>query len=180
VSSFSCDLIDALSAGGNFVSAYIFCSNENEDFILTPLTILKRLIVSILSSFPQITISHISNLSLQRFQEVGSSAFAAWELLKEILEIVQDVMVEKAQELYIIIDRLDLVVSDETFGVQKQLIPRLQEVSQRWRNTRVVLTSTVMAERVGTLKDEEGWLRNVWLDTGSAVLMEDWVVDEEW
>lgn len=180
VSSFSVDLIDALSASSNFVSAYIFCSNENDDFVLTPLAILQRLITSILESFPQITISHISTLSLRRFQQVHNSGFKAWDLLVEILEIVQDVMVEKAQELYIIIDRLDLAMSDETFGVQKQLIPRLQEISQRWRNTRVVVTSTVMADRVGTLRDEDGWLKNVWLDTERAVGMDDTGAYDDW
>jgi hypothetical protein len=180
VSSFSVDLIDALSAGENFVSAYIFCSSDNTELNLTPVEILQRLIISILLSFPQITISHISLLSIRRFQEVGQSGFKAWELLKEILEIVQDIMVEKSQELYIIIDRLDLCTSDEVFGIQKQLIPRLQEISQRWRNTRVVLSSTVMVERVGTLRSEEGWLKNVWLDTGCAVSMDDADVYDDW
>jgi hypothetical protein len=146
------------------------------DLIQTPTLILRRLIATLLTSFPQITISHISTLTLSRFHELQSSSsnFRTWDLLVEILEIVQDVMVENRQELYIIIDRLDKCVSDdESFGVRKHLIPRLQEIPQRWRNTRVVVTSTVMAERVGTLRLEEGWLRNVWIDTASAVSMDD-------
>ena len=83
-------------------------------------------------------------------------------------------MVEQRKELFIIIDRLDMCISDEeAFGVRKELIPRLQEIPQRWRNTRVVVTSTVMAERLGTLRGEEDWLRNVWIDTAGAVSMDD-------
>lgn len=142
----------------------------------TPALILKRLIATILSSFPQITISHVATLSLNRFQEVNNfnPGLKAWELLVEILEIVQDVMIEQRKELFIIIDRLDMCISDdENFGVRTELIPRLQEIPQRWRNTRVVVTSTVMAERVGTLRGEEDWLRNVWIDTATAVSMDD-------
>jgi len=144
--------------------------------VQTPALILKRLIATILSSFPQITISHVATLSLNRFQEVNNfnPGLKAWELLVEILEIVQDVMIEQRKELFIIIDRLDMCISDdENFGVRTELIPRLQEIPQRWRNTRVVVTSTVMAERVGTLRGEEDWLRNVWIDTATAVSMDD-------
>jgi hypothetical protein len=91
-----------------------------------------------------------------------------------VLEIVQDVMVEQRKELFIIIDRLDVCISDdEEFSIRKELLPRLQEIPQRWRKTRVVITSTVMAERVGTLRGDESWIRNVWIDTASAVSMDD-------
>lgn len=172
VSAFSVDLIDSLSVNDKLVAAYVFCSNDNEDLELTPLVILKRLIASLLSSFPNITISHIAVLSLGRFQYVGSSPFLAWRLLSEILEILQEVMMEQQQELYIIIDRLDICgSSSEDFGVRKDLIPRLQEISQRWRNTRVVITSTAMAERVGTLKGDDGWVWPVWFDSSVALDM---------
>lgn len=180
VSAFSVDLINALSAGENFVCVYMFCSNENEELVLKPTTIVQRLISSILLAFPQITISHIALLSAQRFQRVGDDGLQAWSLLVEILEVVQDICLEKRQELYLIIDRLDLCAPDEMFDVRRSLIPRLQEISQRWRNARVVLTSTVMAERVGTLRDDEGWLTNVWLDTKVAVSMDEIDVYDDW
>lgn len=173
------------------------------ELILTRGLILKRLISTILSSFPQITISHVAMLPCNRFQEVNDSELKAWELLAErketlnpskhhtsdnadskppvVLEIVQDVMVEQQKELFIIIDRLDMCISDdEDFGVRKELLPRLQDIPQRWRNTRVVVTSTVMAERVGTLRGDENWIRNVWIDTATAVSMDDPGVYDEW
>lgn len=53
------------------------------ELILTPGLILKRLISTILSSLPQITISHVAMLPLNRFQEVNDSGLKAWELLAE-------------------------------------------------------------------------------------------------
>ena len=83
-------------------------------------------------------------------------------------------MVEERKELFIIIDRLDMCISDdEEFSIRKEFLPRLQEIPQRWGKTRVVITSTVMAERVGTLRGDEKWIRNVWIDTASAVSMDD-------
>ena len=53
------------------------------DVELSPVLILKRLIATILSAFPQITISHVAKLPLNRFQEVKDSGLKAWELLAE-------------------------------------------------------------------------------------------------
>lgn len=182
MSSFSVDLIDALGAGENFVCVYMFCGNENADggLEMTPTMIVQRVICEVLLAFPKIVIEHVALFSLQRFQRVKGNGMEAWKLLVEILEVVQEVCLEKKKELYIIVDRLDLCAPDEGFDVRKCLIPRLQEISQRWRNMRVVLTSTVMAERVGTLRGEEGWLTDVWLDTKSAVGMDEVDGYDDW
>ncbi len=185
VSSFSVDLVNAVQANDSCVVVWMFCSSEvrdvdgevdGEGIIWTPFLVLKRLIKGVVEAFPQICVDYVEMLSLSLFQEIGTSnsSFKAWELLVTILDVVQDVMVEKSQELYVIIDRLDLCISDdEGFGVRKDLIPRLQEMGMRWRNVRAVVTSTVMAKRVETMKGTEGWLWDVWIDTGSAVDMDD-------
>lgn len=90
-------------------------------------------------------------------------------------------MVEQQKELFIIIDRLDKCISDDKeFGVRKELLPRLQKIPQRWRNTRVVVTSTVIAERVGTLRGDDKWIKNVWIDTASAVSVDDPGAYDDW
>lgn len=185
VSSFSVDLIDAVAANEKLVTVYMFCANKDRDedrdgcksekVVMTPLLVLKRLIKGIVEAFPQIAMEHVEMLSLSLFHEIGTSnsSFKAWDLLVAILDIVQDVMVEQEQGLYIIIDRLDLCVSGEDgFGVRNELIPGLQEVAMRLRNVEVVVTSTVKANKVGTLKQEPGLLWPVWIDIGGAVDMD--------
>jgi hypothetical protein len=100
-----------LSVNESLIAAYVFCCNGNEgevlvfgtpdsfdssilfvsgvllifftDVVPSPALILKRLIATILSAFPNITISHVAKLPLNRFQEVNDSGLKAWELLAE-------------------------------------------------------------------------------------------------
>jgi hypothetical protein len=174
VSSFSVDLLDALSLNESLEIAYVFCSNDWGQ-VWTPALVLKRLIVQVLQSFHQIVISNVSILSTRRFNELGSDSWEAQNLFFDILAIVQDVMLQQGKELYIIIDRLDLCRkdNDEEFTVKDHFIPLLQNLSRQFRATRVVLTSTVKANGLEKLKKEREVLKNVWIDTKSAQSMDD-------
>ncbi|KAI9745898.1 MAG: hypothetical protein M1818_000579 [Claussenomyces sp. TS43310] len=180
VSSFSVDLIDALAINESLATTYVFCRN-GWDQLWTPALVLKRMIAQVLEAFHQIVIDHVSVLSTRRFRDLGDNAWEAWDLFCDILGILQDIMTQRGSELYIVIDRLDLCKTiDEDFSVKSHFIPLLQGLSQNYKATRVVLTSTVQAERLETLHQGEKLLRSVWIDVEHAVSMDDANAYDEW
>ena len=154
VSSFSVDLIAAIKIAttGNNV-AHVFCKH-GQGSGLRPSNIITSIIAQILIFWPELVLYHPEQLPRQRFQKLrrtGASdhkywrgeALAAWELLRDMLRVLETSKARQGQRLLILIDRIDLCKSNvyndavhgdfnlvTDFSVLGDLIPRLAELTR--------------------------------------------------
>jgi hypothetical protein len=163
VSSLSVDLLAHLREFSNIDTAYVFCK-RGHGVRYTPAMIIKGLAAQLLEQYPEVAIQNVRILSKKRFQEVGDyqkpgAARLAWRLLQDVVRLMEDAARTRNCKVLILIDRLDLCVSNEDFSVLKDLIPRLQQLSHQSSLVRVMITAAkVPALKVPTLRTAPEWL----------------------
>ena len=154
VSSFSVDLLTAVQIATvrNNV-AHVFCKHGLR-WNLRPLDVLLRITVQILRLWPEVLMYHPAQLPRQRFQVLFSAsandhayqpglAIKAWELLRDMLYVLETSRARQGQRLLILIDRLDLCKSNvyqendvdgteavTDFAVVGDLVYRLAELTR--------------------------------------------------
>lgn len=164
VSSLSVDLIPYFREFSNFDVAYIFCKHSGSRY--TPTLLIKGLIAQLMDIHPTIATNNLRQLSLDRFRKVDkarkkeASAMLAWELLEDMLRLLEEAHELRDRVVLLLIDRLDLCISEAGFTVLQDLIPRLQKLShQRARVQVMITTARLSAHIVPTLKKGPEWLQ---------------------
>jgi hypothetical protein len=84
----------------------------------------------------------------------------AWKLLEDILRLIEMTPEFESRLTLLVIDRLDLCVSEEGMSVLKDLIPRLQGLNRKVSRVQVLVTTARISPLgVPTLRRGEEWLR---------------------
>ncbi|KAI1458871.1 hypothetical protein F4805DRAFT_422887 [Annulohypoxylon moriforme] len=164
VSSFCVDLVSYFNQFGNFDTVYVFCK-RGEGQRYSPTFLIKSLIMQLLDTHALVVMKNPGRLSRNRFSEIGTktgpdSARLAWQLLEDILQLIETAPEFQGRVILILIDRLDLCVSEEHFSVLDHLIPRLQSLSFRVSRVQVLITTAkISPHAVPTLRRGSEWLR---------------------
>ncbi|KAJ0114040.1 hypothetical protein J7T55_007874 [Diaporthe amygdali] len=164
VSSLCVDLIPHFRNFSNFDVAYVFCK-RGQGSRYTPTILIKALVTQLLYAHPSIAMKNLGRLSLARFQYIGQkttvkSGAMAWNLLDDMLRLMDETPELSDRSILILIDRLDLCVSEEGFSVLDHLIPSLQGLSRQHVRVRVMITTAKLsASAVPTLRKGPEWLQ---------------------
>lgn len=164
VSSFSVDFVPYFREFSNFDLAYSFCK-RGKGTRYTPTLLIKGLVSQLMDMHPTITTRNLRRLSVDRFQEIGNdtklgSASLTWELLYDLLRLMEEAPELRRRAVLLLVDRLDLCVSEDGFSVMDDLIPRLQLLSHRRRNVQVIVTTArISALSVPSLRRGPEWLQ---------------------
>jgi hypothetical protein len=164
VSSFCVDLISHFREFSNFDTAYIFCKRGRGQRY-TPTLLIKGLAVQLLEAHPSVATRNLRRLSKDRFCEIGTevkpnSGQLAWQLLEDVLRLIETAPEFQGRVAMLLIDRLDLCVSEDGFSVLEDLIPRLQGISHRVSRVQVLITTARLSPLgVPTLRRGSEWLR---------------------
>lgn len=164
VSSLCVDLFPYFRNFSNFDVVYVFCKRgQGERY--RPTLLIKALIAQLLDAHPIFAMRNARLLFQARFQEIGKkttviSAGTAWKLLDDTLRMMEEAPELQGRLVLILIDRLDLCISEPGFSVLNDLIPRLQGLSrQRVRVQVMITTARLSAFGVPTLRKEPNWLQ---------------------
>lgn len=164
VSALSVDLIPYFREFSNFDVAYIFCKRSGPRY--TPTLLIKGLVAQLMDLHPTIVTKNVRQLSLDRFHKIGKatteegSAGLLWDLLMDMLRLLEEASELRDRVALLLIDRLDLCISETGFTVLQDLIPRLQNLGhQRGRVQVIITTARLPAHNVPTLKRGSEWLQ---------------------
>ncbi|KAJ4407659.1 hypothetical protein N0V82_009861 [Gnomoniopsis sp. IMI 355080] len=160
VSSFAVDFVDFFRSFSSFDVAYIFCkrglASRNR---YGPTLLIKGLIAQLMDMYPTIALSNVRQLSLARFRAISDTpetmtgvkqektgppkGVLAWQLLEHMLWLMDrdEVLEQRGRQVLLIVDRLDLCMSEEGFSVMKELIPRLQQLGHQHPRVQVIITT---------------------------------------
>ena len=167
VSSFTLDLVEALQMESSTQVVYILCNSGNEDGSIGPLQIFKRLIVNLLNAYPETVLvpENLNDLSLQRFRGVGESPEVAYKLLADILMMVDMQCQRNGQELFVLVDRVDMVLRMEHLQERQRFLRALRRLSLTCHTLRFVVTSQYLVEELEIKMEDKDDLMEVWVDT---------------
>ncbi|KAI7774064.1 hypothetical protein LA080_009425 [Diaporthe eres] len=164
VSSLSVDLIQYFCEFSNFDVAYIFCKHSGSRY--TPTLLIKGLVAQLMDIHPTIVTKNLRQLSLNRFHKIGQaipeegSAELVWELLMDVLRLLEEASELRDRVVLLLIDRLYLCISETGFTVLQGLIPRLQNLSHERARVQVIITTArLSAHTVPTLRKGPEWLQ---------------------
>ena len=174
VSSFSKDVIEALELEKNIDLAYIIFNGGSDQERLTPLTIFKRVLVQLLQAHPEIVLAsnNLNLLSVQAFQHAGTRTETVYEMLKHLLGMIERQPSHENQEIFLIIDRIDLCLEDETAQSRSRFLKSLLKLNMTFRSLRVVLTSQYPAPTLEGVEHGKEQIMEVWVDTSRPSAME--------
>lgn len=164
VSSLSVDLVPYFREFSNFDVAYIFCKHSGSRY--TPTLLIKGLVAQLMDIHPTIVAKSLRQLSLDRFRRIGKttpeggSAKLVWGLLMDVLRLLEEASELRDRVVLLLIDRLDLCISEPGFTVLQGLIPRLQNLSHEQTRVQVIITTArLSAHTVPTLRKGPEWLQ---------------------
>lgn len=130
VTELSADIIIALQP--QLVTVlFVFCTQRGNQPI-TPLGLVRRLIVQLLDTYPELAYRNPETCSLSKFQKSVSFG-QTWRIFEALATGVQN--------LFLIIDRIEECEADEQADLVHQLLPRLIEFGRRNENASVIVTS---------------------------------------
>ncbi|KAI0884290.1 uncharacterized protein GGS22DRAFT_165292 [Annulohypoxylon maeteangense] len=164
VSSFCVDLVSYFNQFRNFDTVYLFCK-RGAGQRYSPTFLIKGLVTQLLETHALIAMKNSARLSRNRFSDIGTktspdSGRLAWQLLEDILRLIETAPEFQGRVILILIDRLDLCVSEENSSVLDHLIPRLQSLSFKISRVQVLITTAkISPHSVPTLRRGSGWLR---------------------
>ncbi|KAI0844147.1 hypothetical protein F5Y00DRAFT_266875 [Daldinia vernicosa] len=164
VSSFCVDMISYSNQFSNFDTVYAFCK-RGRGRRYSPTLLIKGLVMQLLETHALVVMKRPGRFSKTRFSEVGTktspnSGNLAWQLLEDILRLIETAPESQGRVVLIVIDRLDLCVSEIGFSVLEHLIPRLQSLSFRISRVQVLITSAKFSPyAIPTLRRGSEWLQ---------------------
>ncbi|KAI1382944.1 uncharacterized protein F4822DRAFT_87336 [Hypoxylon trugodes] len=164
VSSFCVDLVSYSKRLENFNVVYAFCK-RGEGRRYSPTILIKNLVAQLLETHALIAVKNPGQLSRNRFSEIGTetgsdSGSLAWKLLEDILLLIRATPEFQDRAILILIDRLDLCVSEEYFSVLNHLIPQLQKLGLQIPGVQVLVTTARFSlSAIHTLRKGPEWLR---------------------
>lgn len=110
---------------------FVFCTQRGNQPI-TPLVLVRRLIVQLLHKHPELAYQNPETCSLSKFQKSVSFG-QTWRIFEALATGVQN--------LFLIIDRIEECEADEQADLVHQLLPRLIEFGRGNENASVIVTS---------------------------------------
>jgi hypothetical protein len=110
---------------------FVFCTQRGNQPI-TPLDLLRRLIVHLLSTHPELVYQHPGTCSLSKFQKAVSFG-QTWRIFESLAAGIPN--------LFIIIDRIEECEADEQADLVHQLLPKLVEFGRRNDRVSIIVTS---------------------------------------
>jgi hypothetical protein len=173
VSSFSLDVFEALEMERCLHIAFVLCNGGTDRGRPTPLLIFKRTIVQLLKAYPEIVISpeNLEKLSLQRFEQAKDSPEAAYKILADVLEMVDDQCRRDKKEIFLLIDRVDIILFAENSHGKQRFMRSLQQLNLQYKTLRVILTSQFPAHDIGLTEESQKHIIEVWVDTTKPLAM---------
>lgn len=173
VSSFALDLIDALQMERSVEVVYTLCSGGEEGPMTHPLDIFKRAILQLLKSHPELVLAseNLDKMSLQRFKAIGDSAEKAYKVLADILKMVNAKCRRNGKELFLVIDRVDIVLTRENALGRQRFLRALMQLNVEYSSLRVVLTSQFPVTELEFMKLGRDSLTEIWVDTTKPLAM---------
>lgn len=164
VSSFCVDLVSYFDQFSNFDTVYAFCK-RGKGQRYSPTLLIKGLVMQLLDTHAPVVMKNPGRLSKTRLSEIGTNAapnsgHLAWQLLEDVLRLIETAPEFQCRVVVILIDRLDLCVSEEGFSVMDHLIPRLQSLSFRISGVQVLITTARFSPyAIPTLRKGSEWLQ---------------------
>ena len=160
LSPFSLDFASALSLEPDIAFAYVFCdtgTSEHPDVSF----VAKCLVSQLLQAYPKVAIDHLETLSMQRFRNIGTSAGAAGDLLFDVLSCLKTEVDWPARGCFLIIDQVDQTRSTKNCNVMRDFLPALQRLGTIFDDVNIILTSSIPAEQIPSLEQDERRLMSI-------------------
>jgi hypothetical protein len=173
VSSFTLDLAEALEMERSVQVVYVLCNRGQENIPIGPLHVFERAIVEMLKAYPELVLvpENLDKLSVQRFQAVRESPEAAYKILVDILKMV-DVWCQKdRKELFLLIDRVDVVLMKENAQGRQRFLRALTQLNVEYKTLRLLLTSQFPVGEMELTIEGKNSLIEVWVDTTKPLVM---------
>jgi hypothetical protein len=167
VSSFSLDLVEALEMERAVQVIFMLCDGGQEDTVQGSLGVFKWLVLQLLKSHPEVVLrpQNLEKLSLQRFQAAGQSPEAVYKILADILQMVDAQCQREGKELFLLIDRVDMVLTKMNTRDKQRFLRALWRLIEEYKTLRIVLTSQLPIEEMEIGKGMKEGLMEIWVDT---------------
>lgn len=173
VSSFSLDFIEAVEMERATSIAYVLCNKGSDEEPPTPAHIFTEAIVQLLKVHRDILTvpRNLEQLSLQRFEEIGESPETAFQVLVDILRMVNEKCQRVNTETFLLIDRIDISLSRQSSVVTQRFLRALQQLIQEFETLRIILTGQCRAQGISALLDGRDQMTEIWVDTTTPLAM---------
>lgn len=173
VSSFSLDLIEALEMERRVEVIPIICGGSEQALPLSPPIVFKYLIIQLLKAYPDIVLlpNNLARLSLQRFQTVGESPEAAYRILADVLQMVDQQSQRDGKETFLLLDRIDVVFEKLKFQERQRFLNALWQLNKEYKTLRILVTSQSPADEIEVGTVLRGALTQIWVDTSRPSAM---------
>jgi hypothetical protein len=173
VSSFSLDFIEAVEMERATPIVYVLCSKGPEEEPPAPVHIFTEAILQMLKVHRDILTvpRNLEQLSLQRFEEIGGSPEAAFQILVDILRMVNEKCQRENTEAFLLVDRVDVALSRQNPVVTQRFLRALQQLIQEFETLRIILTGQCRAQEISALLDGKDQMMEIWVDTTAPLAM---------
>jgi hypothetical protein len=173
VSSFSLDFIEAVEIERATSIAYVLCQNGSDAEPPTPVHVFIEAILQILKVHPDILTvpTNVEKLSFQRFENIGDSPETAFQVLVDILRMVNDKCQRENMETFLLIDRVDIALSRLNFPGTQRFLRALQQLLQEFETLRIILTGQCRAQEISASLDGRDQMMEIWVDTAAPLAM---------
>ena len=152
VTQLSLDMIDAFQGQGPTL-IHTFCNSPSSVDSLTPRCLLKGLIVQLLTHHPNLAFQNPQLFNEYRFHN-ATTFHQLWKIFSQL--------VERVEELFIIIDRVEEIRLEEDENLSDHLLPSLVDLAYKTPTVSIIVTSVYEPPEV--LEGER--LTHVYIDTG--------------
>jgi hypothetical protein len=110
---------------------FVFCEQAGIES-LTPLGVVRRLLVQLLNLHPELAYQHPEMCNLWRFQ--ASQTFGqVWRIFEQL--------VSEVPALFVVLDRVEQCEADEQADLIHQLLPCLKRLGAKFANASIIVTS---------------------------------------
>lgn len=152
---------------------YTLWSGGEEGPMTRPLDIFKRAILQLLKANPELVLApeNLDKLSLQRFKAISDSPEAAYKVLADILKMVEAKCQRDGKEMFLLIDRVDIVLMRENALGRQRFLRALMQLNLEYKSLRVVLTSQFPVAELDFKTEGRESLTEIWVDTTKPLAM---------
>ncbi|KAH8593769.1 hypothetical protein B0O99DRAFT_626112 [Bisporella sp. PMI_857] len=152
---------------------YALCNSGQEGVPTRPLHVFKRVILQLLKAYPDLVLvpENIEKLSLQRFEAVKESPEAAYSILADVLKMVNIECLRDRKELFLLIDRVDVVLARENTHGRQRFLRALVQLNTEYKMLRIVLTSQFPVAELELVTENKEALMEVWVDINRPLTM---------
>ena len=173
VSRFTLDLVEALEMEGGVQVMIMLYDGGQEEVVQGALSVFKWTILQLLKTCPEVVLvpQNLEKLSLQRFQTVGQSPDAAYKILADILKIVDAHYQREGKEVFLLIDRVDMVLTKVNIREKHRVLKALLQLIAEYKTLRIVVTSQFPIREMEIEKEVREELMEIWVDMTKPIPM---------